>query len=594
MTRTPASRSGAPIHWVLVDCLSGQVHRIGKLPLEIELDPEDTGSSHNAIGCSLTLNADGTLTFIPGTNIPFPCILNGERSETTILKPGNDYLVSVASHHLLVHGAIDIDAWLQSLDFGQWFIQTPKSLEPLGPYRLEELPSSAPDTTDASAFPKGLSIGFPLGPLLLALDPSGQPRQATTARQSTDGVAPDEDSLSINAESGELVCPVCWLHFDYGDVMHLAVHESLRGDPILGEDVPQRFYATHFNEKGQALDAMNVPCTDLACPHCRRKLPYGFLDTPHHILSIVGAPSSGKSYYLSVLVKVLQNALYRHFRVTFKDSDPSGNALLNEMKNQLFGSKDPKGAALIKTQLEGVMYERLPRYGREVALPKPFVFQLVSETDPTRKASLVFYDNAGEHFEPGINTHESPGAQHVAASAGIFFLFDPTSSVDFRARLGQHSDPQLALSQRLDQQDTILSEMEVRLKNLLGLRATDHSNKPLAMLIGKCDVWLNLIGADNLHPTVVEGVVDFDAIDANSRLVRGLLEDICPSIVANAESISSNVRYFPVSALGHSPIKLPDGRLAPDPTRLSPQYIEIPTLWLLAQATPWLVPSKSG
>ena len=56
-----------------------------------------------------------------------------------------------------------------------------------------------------------------------------------------------------------ITCPVCWLHFDGGDIMHIAVHDSLRGDPILGEDAQQRFLATRFNNAGQAIDAMGIP-----------------------------------------------------------------------------------------------------------------------------------------------------------------------------------------------------------------------------------------------------------------------------------------------------------------------------------------------
>ena len=67
-----------------------------------------------------------------------------------------------------------------------------------------------------------------------------------------------------------------------------------------------RFVPTEFNSKGQAMDAMGLPTTDVACPHCHRKLPPGFMDVTHHIFSIVGAPSAGKSYYLSVLVRQLQ------------------------------------------------------------------------------------------------------------------------------------------------------------------------------------------------------------------------------------------------------------------------------------------------
>jgi hypothetical protein len=120
---------------------------------------------------------------------------------------------------------------------------------------------------------------------------------------------------NIDVEYGEFTCPVCWLKFNRGDVMNIATHASLRGDPVLGEAAMQRFHATRFNDRGQALDAMGVPSPEQACPHCRRVLSPAFMDMPHHIFSIVGAPSSGKSYYLSVLVKALQTTLYQTFHV---------------------------------------------------------------------------------------------------------------------------------------------------------------------------------------------------------------------------------------------------------------------------------------
>jgi len=81
--------------------------------------------------------------------------------------------------------------------------------------------------------------------------------------------------------------------------MHIAVHDSLRGDPLLGEDAQQRFLATRFNNAGQALDAMSLPSSEIACPHCRRKLPPSFLGMPHHIISLVGDQSAGKSYFVN-------------------------------------------------------------------------------------------------------------------------------------------------------------------------------------------------------------------------------------------------------------------------------------------------------
>ena len=82
---------------------------------------------------------------------------------------------------------------------------------------------------------------------------------------------------------GEFTCPTCWLKFDRADVLSIAVHEDLRGDRKLGEDAMLRFVPTEFNSKGQAMDAMGLPTTDVACPHCHRKLPPGFMDVTHHI-----------------------------------------------------------------------------------------------------------------------------------------------------------------------------------------------------------------------------------------------------------------------------------------------------------------------
>ena len=102
----------------------------------------------------------------------------------------------------------------------------------------------------------------------------------------------------------------------------------------------------------------------IACPHCRRKLPPSFLDMPHHIISVVGDQSAGKSYYLSVLTKVLPATLYRDFGIVFQDSDPTGNAPVNDMRKALFGAQTPAQAKLAKTVFEGAMYERLPRQGQ--------------------------------------------------------------------------------------------------------------------------------------------------------------------------------------------------------------------------------------
>src|SRR5579862_5410635 len=359
--------------------------------------------------------------------------------------------------------------------------------------------------------------------------------------------SPRDPAFATPNLDGELTCPVCWLRFDTGDIMHIAVHDSLRGDPVLGEDAQQRFLATRFNNAGQALDAMGLPSSEIACPHCRRKLPPSFLGTPHHIVSLVGDQSAGKSYFLSVLTKVFPATVYRDFGIVFQDSDPTGNAPVNDMRKALFGAQTPAQAKLAKTVFEGAMYERLPRQGRTVALPHPFVYTLTPEDKSREQCALIFYDNAGEHFQPGVNIVEQPGAQHVASASGIMYLFDPFNSPEFRRVIRETNDPQME-KPIVDQQDIILAEMRARIQVIRNLRAGELINTPVAFVVGKSDVWLQLLNGKALLEPLHDGKLDRTALEENSATIRELLHKLCPAVVANAEALSTNLMFFSTSS----------------------------------------------
>ena len=397
----------------------------------------------------------------------------------------------------------------------------------------------------------------------------------------------DAAFASPNLE-GEHECPCCLGRFDTGDIMHIAVGNALRGDPILGEDAQQRFLATRFNNSGHALDAMGYPCLEKACPHCRRKLPGCFLDMPHHIISLVGDQSAGKSYFLSVMIKLLAAALPRDFHVVFRDSDPSGNAPLNDLRMSLFSARTPEEAILGKTVFEGAMYDHLPRQGRMVAMPRPFIYKLEPEDKVVEPCALIFYDNAGEHFQPGVNIVEKPGAQHVASAAGIVYLFDPFNSPEFRRSLLHTNDPQME-NQVLDRQDTILAEMGARIQAIRNLRSGEPITTPVAFVVGKCDAWLQLLNGKPLRDPSPHGRLNKAAIEENSNQVRALMHELCPAVVANAEALSTNVMYFAASSFGHTPVKIGPRKYAPDPRRFQPVHVEVPLLWILSQISAQLV-----
>ncbi|HWX21833.1 MAG TPA: FHA domain-containing protein [Candidatus Binatia bacterium] len=579
--------------WVAVNCLTGEFSKIENLPFEIgsgegvdlKLNGQGVAERHCAVN---QVKGHGLCLIKQEQNLPL--MVDGQPVEYCTLAPEVDYPVRIGSHLLVIRGGRNVENWLRGLDFGQWSLCDAATNQVDGPMSFDDLCRFAKEHQrhpQTVVQPGGLSKGFLLGEAFEVL----AARQAAAAPH-TDGVPVEDDGLG-RGEHGLLTCPVCWLKFDLGDIMHVATHDSLRGDPVLGEDAQQRFLATRFNDRGQALDALGLPCTDIACPHCRRILPPGFTEMSHHIISMVGDQSAGKSYFLSVLLKMLPTSLFENFSVVFQDADPVGNAVVNQMKQTLFGAQTPEGARLVKTQLEGAMYERLPRYGRMVALPKPFVFSVASAADPMQRCSMIFYDNAGEHFQPGRDSADSPGAQHVASSAAILFLFDPFNNPEFRNLLADRTDPQLE-KPILDQQSVILSEMKVRITKLLKLDLTRRIDAPLAVIIGKCDAWLHLLGEQPFQNPIRPGFLDLETLHANSNKLRQFMAGVCPPVVANAESISRHVLFFPVSSFGHAPVKVGPGDYVPDPRRLQPFQVEVPLLWILSRIAPDLVQSRNG
>ena len=587
---------GSKLRLVIYNCVTSQHWIVEKFPFKLGsgegCDVQVSQAGTGPVQCMVEKKASTYTIHSPtGTQL----FLNGKPAAPGEIHKDIDNSLVFAGNLFALYLSADEGSWLRGFYNSDWFIYSHAESQSYGPVAYHELAVHLDSFPDQGAgyvlLRTGLNQrGFYVSQVLPLL-----PRPAP-ALLVEEAIPAEENFLNVpevDTEYGEFTCPVCWLKFNRCDVMNIAVHASLRGDPLLGEEHMQRFYATRFNDRGQGIDPMNIPAPDIACPHCRRKLPQGFLDINHLIFSIIGAPSSGKSYYLTVLVKTLQKSLFQNFNASFRDADPSANVILNQMKHQLFSASSPEDAFLAKTELEGAMYEILPRFGRKVALPKPFIFHVSNSSDSSQDLSVVFYDNAGEHFEPTRNSADSPGAQHIASASGIFFLFDPLYNDDFKRRITGLADPQ-AFVRRMDQQDVILAETEVRMKTLLSLDSRQRVSTPFAVILGKCDTCLDLLGGSHPESPVRDGKLDIALVRSNSQRVRNLLIDLCPSIVANAEAISSDVMYFAASSLGCSPIEFTDSRgvklIAPDPQKLAPIQVEIPTLWVLSRVAPHLVP----
>ena len=407
-----------------------------------------------------------------------------------------------------------------------------------------------------------------------------------------------------------VTCPHCWHRFPPHETLWVAGHPDLNDDPKVPEG-QRRFLPSRFDVKGRAIDSKGVACTELACPECHLGIPRDLLELPPVFLSILGAPSSGKSYFLATAIWQLRRTLSSHFRVSFEDADPGANRVLHDYEETLFHSNEAdKLVALPKTELEGDLYQSVNLQDRVVQYPRPFVFRLRLMPDHRRSAdndklarTLCLYDNAGEHFLPDADSSSRPGTRHLAVSKALLFLFDPTQHPAVRrACEGKTNDPQMQGSE-IYRQDRILTEAARRVRSELALGQRDRDSRPLIVVVTKFDAWMSLVGNHRLDSDwIIRKSNDdmcglrVDQLRIISNQVRDVLTEHVPEVVSAAEAFSEDVIYVPVSALGQPPEAVGDA-LGIRPQDIDPIWIEMPLLYALHRVIPGLIPSvkkKSG
>lgn len=398
--------------------------------------------------------------------------------------------------------------------------------------------------------------------------------------------------------------------------MWVAAHQDLLDDPKYG-DRHRRFLPSRFDLLGRAVDPLGEACTEIACPNCLLTIARDLLELPPIFLSILGAPSSGKSYFLATATWQLRRVLSSQFRVSLEDADPAANRKLHEYEELLFLSRDPdEPVALPKTELDGDLYQKAFIRDQTILYARPFVFRLRLLPNHARAAddsqfarTVCLYDNAGENFLPGVDSTTRPGTRHLSVSKALLFLFDPTQHTAFRqACEGYSLDPQMQGAadhkelKTLTRQDQILTEAANRISAGQPTSQRLRDSRPLIVVVTKFDAWMSLTGNKALVPdwliqTSPEGVTSLHIghlRDISDR-IRQLLNRHVPEIVNAAEAFSSDVTFIPVSALGTPPELGPPGpngkrALLIRPRDIRPNWIEIPLLYALQRSIPGLIP----
>ncbi|MDR0520971.1 MAG: hypothetical protein LBH00_03850, partial [Planctomycetaceae bacterium] len=153
-----------------------------------------------------------------------------------------------------------------------------------------------------------------------------------------------------------LSCPHCWQEFPTDKILFIGEHTDLPQDPKTNGNY--RFLPQRFTLAGAALDPHGVTCEKMACPECHLQIPRPWLHLNNFMLSIAGAPASGKSYFLASMIWQLRKTMAQSFCTNFTDADPQMNRQIFDYETTLFtGSDDPhKLVRIDKTDVAGKIY----------------------------------------------------------------------------------------------------------------------------------------------------------------------------------------------------------------------------------------------
>lgn len=401
--------------------------------------------------------------------------------------------------------------------------------------------------------------------------------------------APGAEEASDEIPEGDLICPHCWKSFERDNLLFISQHPSLLGDPLLGEFEHRRFHPRVYNAKGQPLDAEGVAVSDTACPHCHLRLPGTLVDLPSFYCSIIGAPSSGKSYFLTGMLHQLKRILPESFESTLLDPDPQLNQIINGYERLIFMAIErDKVVMLPKTQQTGSDFsDQILLNGIRTDLPKPFVFEY-RPRDAENGMNLVFYDNAGEQFQPGADVLINPATQHLARSNALIFLFDPINDAMMRP-ICDTSDPQVTESAKVSDQSVLFSEMIHRIRRHRNMEAREVCDIPLVIVLGKYDAWMQAFPKElrKLSPLVRNQETGEAALDRTRLLdisfaAREFMMAHVPELVSAAEAFFREVYFLPSSNFGVPAKRANSGGIGVVPSEINPIWVEVPLLLLLS------------
>ncbi len=257
------------------------------------------------------------------------------------------------------------------------------------------------------------------------------------------------------------------------------------------------------------------------CPECHNPLPLGYGKHDVKFLSVIGVTGSGKTVYISQLLKYMGRYTTFAGMTSYFTSDHETDFIERNMV---------------------AMNKPLPGPTMEGSLSQPMFYDLVDRSHHTE--TIVIYDIAGENCQRSGDMLKY--GKFVSRSSGIILLLDP-SQLDLVA--GTDQDPEVKAADTSLVLNTIYGAF-------VGGSSSEKCDIPVAVCISKSDTFLDSLPEQArtditpaLDPETDRELPCFNATEYN-RLQPGIVKLMDRQIRNSMRTGYSTYNYFVFSATG--------------------------------------------
>ena len=182
-------------------------------------------------------------------------------------------------------------------------------------------------------------------------------------------------------------------------------------------------------------------------------------------------------------------------------------------------------------------------------------YNYVHQLKGTAAHSLIFYDIPGEVL---LSDEYEKSPLNFGYTDGIIIIIDPLSIPSIRNDSVCQGESSTMSGYSTDNCEAIIVDFINKFSEIVGRSARKMSDIPVAVLIAKSDIKRinSSIGLPKIKAQFKKKPEKYssDISVARDEICRSFLNDIgLANVVNNLESVFSDVCYFPISAVGHTP-----------------------------------------